>query len=820
MVRKFVLLATTSLVFAASPAFAQEAPASADAPATEDTGGLEDIVVTAQKRSQNMQNVPVAITALSAESIENQRIADFSDLTRAAPSLTITQTTSSPNNSIILRGVGTFAFSIGVEPSVAVIIDDMPVVQQAQAFDNMADLERIEVLKGPQGTLFGKNSSAGVVNIVTQDPGNDFFGSASVTAASDGDVRLEGIISTPLGEGVGLRVTGFYHNYQGNVTNLTLNRKANDQENYGVRAKFKLESGAVTFTLTGAYAKTTQDGTTTTLRQITGTGTPNMFGNAGLPLLPSLIGITPGEGNYNARVDAPGATTNQTKSIAGKINLDLGSANLISVTAYQDWSFTFQNDVDGTDINVLNVLTAGALQGGVAQSGPYHSRNFTQELRLVSSGKGAFKYVIGGFFSDAQTERAFTRGPGIALADWSAENKSKSLGLFAQLDYTLPTNTTISGGVRYNHEKIGVSFDNLRPPSAAQLADPALLNGGCFIANNPGCTGTNTDSVVTWKAAISQEIAPQIMVFGSAARGYKGFAYDIVTGFNPARINGALNDTLISPPATARYSGVGPIRPETSTSFELGFKSRFLDNKVQLNVIGFTTGYNNFQAQSVIIVGGAPQFVLNNVGKLRTKGVEVEFSAKPADWLRIDAGASYTDAVMTSFQGAQGYAGQTGATWNGTASVLAGNCTSAPAATALAPRSLCTFQDRSGARLPNSPKFKWNLGATADFAISESAEATVVLGYQHQGDVNFDLLGNPLLAQKAYGVFNGSVGVDFGAVKITGFVNNLFDTHYAASLTDGFGNVGGSATNDIHPIYQFLPRDSQRYGGVKVSISF
>lgn len=804
MVRKFALLATTSLVFAASPAFAQDVPAAANAAVAEDNGGLEEIVVTAQKREQNMQSVPVSVTALGAEAIENQRIGDFSDLSRAAPSLTITQTTSSPNNAIILRGVGTFAFSIGVEPSVAVIIDDMPVVQQAQAFDNMSDLQRIEVLKGPQGTLFGKNSSAGVINIVTQDPGNDFAGSASFALATDGDVRVEGMLSVPIGDSAGVRVTGFFHDFQGNVQNLRLGRKSNDQENYGVRAKFKLESGALTFTLTGAMAKTTQDGTTNTLRQITGTGTPLMFGNAALPLLPSLTGITPGEGNYNARVDAAGGTTNQTKSVAGKFNFDLGFANLISVTAYQDWKFTFENDVDGTDINVLNVLTAGAFQGGVVQSGPYHSRNFTQELRLVSSGKGALKYVVGGFFSDAKTDRAFARGPGIALADWAAENKSTSLGLFAQLDYTLPTNTTVSGGVRYNHEKISVAFDNRRSNATPNTC----------ITGTAACRGSNSDSVVTWKAAISQEIAPQIMAFGSVARGYKGFAYDIVTGFNPARIDASLNGT------GPGLIGVGPIKPETSTSYELGFKSRFLDNRVQLNVIGFNTNYNNFQAQSVIIVGGAPQFVLNNVGKLRTKGVEVEFSAKPAEWLRIDAGASYTDAVMTSFAGAQGYPGQTGATWNGSASVLAGNCTSAPAATALAPRSLCTFQDRSGARLPNSPKFKWNLGATADFAISDGVDGTVVLGYQHQSEINFDLLGNPLTVQKAYGVFNGSVGVDFGQVKLTAFVNNLFNQHYASSLSDGFGNVGGSATNDIHPIYQYLTRDSQRYGGVKVTLTF
>jgi iron complex outermembrane receptor protein len=141
---KHLLLAGTSLLFA-SQALAQ----AASAPVVEAEEGLEEIVVTAQKREQRLQTVPVSVTALSADAIANNRLADFSDLTRVVPSMTITQTTSSPNNSIILRGIGTFAFSIGVEPSVAVLIDDMPVVQQAQAFDNLADLERIEVLMGP-----------------------------------------------------------------------------------------------------------------------------------------------------------------------------------------------------------------------------------------------------------------------------------------------------------------------------------------------------------------------------------------------------------------------------------------------------------------------------------------------------------------------------------------------------------------------------------------------------------------------------------------------------------------------------------------------
>lgn len=800
---KRILLATAGVALVAIPARAQQA---APETAVEEVG-LEEIVVTAQKREENLQNVPVAVTALSAEAIENQRIADFSDLVRAAPALTITQTTSSPNNSIILRGIGTFAFSIGVEPSVAVIVDDMPVVQQAQAFDHLADLQRIEVLKGPQGTLFGKNSSAGVVNIVTQDPGDELTGSLSATVATDDDRRLDGVLSVPIGEASGVRFSGFYRSYDGNIRNLPTGDKLNDSESYGLRAKFKSEvSDTVTLTLTGAYAKSTQDGTVTSIRAITGTGTPRVLGSPGLPLLPSLTGVQIGKDNFAAVVDSLGATSNTSSSVAARFVVDLGFADLISVTAYQDWKYNFQNDFDGSGLNVLGVLTSGAANGGIAQQGPYHSKNLTQELRLVSGDESELKYVVGGFYSDATTNRAFNRGPVVAVASWSAKNTSESLGLFGQLDYTLPSATTLSAGVRYNQEKISVAFDNLVSTATANSC----------ATGTAACRGSNKDEVVTWKAAISQELAPQVMAFASAARGYKGYAYDIVTGFNPARINAALNGTAPG------VIGVGPVKPETSDSYELGLKSRFLDNRLQLNVVAFTTDYSNFQAQSAILVGTppAPQFVLNNVGALKTKGIEFELSAKPIDWLRIDAGLAYTDAVMTKFPNAQGYPGQTGQVFANGSSSLVAPCTSAAAATAAAPRTTCIFQDRSGAQLPNSPKVKWSLGTTAEFSLPNDAEGTFVLNYRQQSSVNFDLLGNPLTVQDGYGVLDGSFAIERGQYKVTVFGNNLLDERYAAGLSDNFGVVGGSASNDIHVINQFLTRDSERYFGVKATVSF
>jgi iron complex outermembrane recepter protein len=437
-------------------------------------------------------------------------------------------------------------------------------------------------------------------------------------------------------------------------------------------------------------------------------------------------------------------------------------------------------------------MVGGGASGGITQSGPYHSRLFTQELRVVSSGSGPLKYVAGAFFADAKTDRAFTRGPSFLVQNWNAQATSKSIGLFAQLDYNLPTNTTVTAGVRYNHEKIGVSFDDMRT-----TATPNTCATG-----NPLCRGSNTDNVVTWKGSVSQELAPAVMVYASVAKGYKGFAYDVSSGFNPARVNAALAGTA------AGLNGVGPVKAEKSTSYELGLKSRFLDNKVQLNVTGFVTDYNNFQAQSAIIIAGALQNVLNNVGKLKTKGVEVEFSAKPSEWLRLDASAAYTDAKMTSFLGAQGYSGQF---------ATASNCTTVGTGGSTG---LCAFQNRSGASLPNSPKFKFNLGAVGEFPFGNDNKAIVTLNYQHQSDVNFDLLGNPLLTQKAYGIFNAGIGAEVGPFRATVFVNNLFNTHYAGGLSDGFGGLGGSFANPAHVIYQVLPRDSKRFFGLKLQYKF
>src|SRR5690349_10074935 len=181
---------------------------------------LEEIVVTSQKRVENVQEIPLAVQVVSGDTLEKQGIREFSELTRAAPSLFIRPAEHPVNASISMRGIGTFAFSQAVEPSVAVQMDDVPVQFLARAFADLSDIERVEVLRGPQSTLYGRAASAGLLNITTRGPTQELSGRVAVSGSNDDEYTVNGSIAGPLGDNLGFRLTGNYDDYAGNVTNL------------------------------------------------------------------------------------------------------------------------------------------------------------------------------------------------------------------------------------------------------------------------------------------------------------------------------------------------------------------------------------------------------------------------------------------------------------------------------------------------------------------------------------------------------------------------------------------------------------------------
>ena len=754
MNRRLLWMASAAMIAASGQAWAQAAPKSA-----EQNVALDEIVVTAQKREQNLQDVPAAVSAVTSEQLEARNVSQVTDVVRVSPSLTVTENTNATGNSINLRGIGTFSFSIGIEPSVAVVVDDVALLQQAQAFS---------VLRGPQGTLFGKNSAAGVINIVTQKPTKTLKGSVGGTLTSDGEKRVEGMVSGPISDKAGFRLNAFYGDRDGYIKNLNTGHKLNGERAYGVRGRLELDpTENLNISLTAAHTNTKTDGQVRTFQSIK----PGASA-FGAPLALSAVGLTPGDDNYKIRLDTEPKNTSKQTTLTSRVSLDLGGANLVSITGYQDWRFRFLEDLDtlGTPTLLNNADPTSILPKGSTAGGPFHSTNFSQELRLVSSGVRKLDYLFALFYANGDSNRSYARGPNAATS-WAATAGTKTMAAFTQMTYHVGERTHLDGGLRFNHEEIQATFINTTP-----TASPPANNATCLSV----CAGKSKDDHVTYKVALRQDLARDVMGYASFSTGYKGQGFDISTGFNPGR-------------------AANPVRPETSKAYELGLKSRILDRRVQLNVTGFLTDFTDFQAQGgVTQPDGTIVPQLSNVGALRSKGVEVEVSAKPVRALRIDASAAYTDATIREFANAPCYTGQT----------LAQGCR---------PVGSSSFQDLSGKTLANSPKFKYSLAGAYDVALpSMPFDGFVTAEYTHQSAVMLDLLGAPISRQKAYGVVNASIGVagrDEDAYRVALFVNNLFDQHYATSLGyTGSSNAGGVA--------QLLPRNSRRYVGVRARMGF
>lgn len=748
----------------------QQQGSNTSAPAAEpDSASLGDIVVTAQRREQNLQDVPVAVTAITADQLEARGVANVTDVVRVSPSLTITENTNATGSSINLRGIGTFSFSIGIEPSVAIVVDDVALLQQAQAFSGLTDIARLEVLRGPQGTLFGKNAAAGVINIVTQGPTSTLTGSVGAVATTDDQYRVEGMISGPLTKDVGFRLNAFYDERDGYVRNLNTGNKLNGERSYGVRGRLDLDPlSNLNVALTASYSNTRSDGLVRTFQSFNPGA--NIFGAT---VAASTQGTDLGDSNYRIRLDTEPLNISKQAMFTGRATLDLGSANLISITAYQDWRFNFIEDFDQLGTPTLSnpaVPTSARVPNGSVATASFHARNFTQELRLVSSGSRRLDYLFALFYANGNTDRDYARGPNTATS-WVADATTETFAAFTQMTYDVTDTTHVDAGLRFNHERISAGFQN----TTLGAAQPAN-NATCLIQ----CTGKASDDQITYKVALRQDLTDAIMLYGSYATGYKGQGYDISTGFTPAR-------------------AANPVRPETSNAYEIGLKSRFLDNRVQLNVTGFWTDFKNFQAQAqVTLADGTIIPQLSNVGALRSRGIEAELSAKPTRLLRFDASAAYTDAKIRDFANAPCYTGQT----------VAQGCNRVGTA---------SLQDLSGDRLANAPKFKYNIAATQDIELPKMAfDGFITAEFAHQSRVSFDLLGSPVSTQRAYGVVNGSIGIkgrDDEDFRIALFVNNLFDENYATS-------VQYAGNSNAQSVVQLLPRNSRRYAGIRMRTGF
>ena len=634
---------TVSLMAGAAPALAQAAsdrpmqtgPGATDAAAQQASGRLTspaqsapggptadvdsaattgDIIVTANKRAENIQSVPLAVSVLTPAALASAGVRNFQDLSKISPSLVVRPAEQPQNSNVSLRGVGTFAFGIGVESSVAVLVDEVPLPFQARAFNDLPDIERIEVLRGPQSTLYGKSASAGLINIITRSPTDTLRIHANAVVTSDDEHGVNLSVSGPISPDVGYVVSAAYNYWDGNVYNVSDDKHVSGRESLNLRGKLR-------------WAPTDTASVTLSLNYVNGNtsvGRPFINVSPGA-LLRGQAGLTPA-------VDFPGITispTNQdvannfgarTKSQGGGgyLRTELGvfgDMNLITITSYDRFHLDDYLDQDDT--------AAPGIYGNNNQIGAFDSEQVTNEIRLQSASNKPFRYTVGTYVAHLSFDRPFMRGPVFSLANWYATSNSRQIAGFAQVDWEFLPKATLTGGGRVQNERVSYSFLD-------------------HLANNALYQGSASDTAGTYKASLRYEFTPDLMAFATYATGYKGQTYDLSTGFNQNR---AL---------------AGPIKPERSRDREIGARTQFFDHRLTFNLTLFDTDYTNLQAQSIeTLADGTQNYRLTNVGGLNTKGIELETSARLGSALNVGGAATYLDAKYTDYPVGQCYPLQT-----------------------------------------------------------------------------------------------------------------------------------------------------------------
>ena len=778
------LFASAAIMIGVSlPAMAQDAPA-------DDESANAEIIVTAQKREERLQDIPLAVSVIGGDAVANNGGITLENAQYLVPSLNFRKSGTSLNQALFLRGVGTINFSIAAEPSVAAVLDGVVLSRAGEGFTDLFDVERIEVLRGPQGTLFGKNASAGVVSIVTKRPTADFGATVEASYFTKSEYRGRATVNVPLAANVRSRFTGFYGNYDGNVNNLTKGSKVNGYEHYGLRGAIEADvSENIMLTLRGDYRKANDD----CCAEIIGT-TPT---NAAALALANTGFI--GADSRNIRQNLVTATKEESWGISLQADIALGEHSLTSITSYRGWDNTEIRDGDWLDQPYVGL-------NQLHDNGPQTSNTFTQELRIASPTGQFLEYVVGAYYSKAESDRTFTRNvitcsastlaavvPGLVPCSTASGASTittpagtadfgstfKNVSVFGQTTLNLSDSLRLIGGLRYTHDTLDVNHirrTTLSGPGVQGNFDAGVYNNGLiatlpatgFVAgtsNGVPFTTSTSNNNLSGKAGVQADLTENNMAYASYTRGYKGPAYNIF-----------YNLTTV---------GAGVIAPETVNAYEVGLKNTFLDGDLIVNLAAYYAKYNNYQANSPDFVAGVRTTRLTNAGSVSTKGFELDFVATPSRNFTLSGGVAYNKARVEDFR--------------------------------LPPGADSTQLLAKGTPLANAPKWKMSLGAQYD--IETSGFANIELGSQiaMQSDQIYELSPNP--AVRLGSTVDGYAIVDLTAAlvdpndgwRVAFQVKNLFDKSFASSIVSG--GPGGS-------FRYIIPREADRYFGVTAKINF
>lgn len=758
---------------------------------------LEEIVVTSQKRVERLQDVPLAVTAISGESLSEAGINDTTRLSSLTPSLTFTEGAQPNNKNFRIRGIGTAVFGQGFEPSVSVVVDGVVLARASQGFTDLADIERVEVLRGPQGTLFGKNATGGVINVVTKRPSSEFQATTDITVAEEQEYRVRASVSGPLADSLSARLSGYYNDVGGNIHNITYDRDVNGHRDLGARGKLLWDpTDQLELLFAGEYHKTDANCCSSQYVLVVN------------PVLQQVL--SPVTASWNNRQEQENTITYAnsdawTASVEGNLKLD--SLTLTSLSAYQDFSVINNQPVDrlNTPVPLYLPATNGAFD---INGGTVDLHQFTQELRVTSPSSKTFSYVAGLYFLDMDLARTFQRRSGgcapggnpaafgqpcvvplyRSQGGFNSSLNTKNTAIFGQTDFALVGNLSGLLGARAQYEEIG--YEGTRGDVRLVPGDLPLVG----ITPSSG-SGRSYYTAATGKVGLKYEFSTEAQTYLTWSTGYKGAGYE--TEF------------------TADFANQDPVKPERAKAWELGYKAQMFDGKLTLNTALFHAKYQDLQVQANRgdAALGIVRFVTTNAGDSTTQGVEIELTSRPFTGLALSGGASYVDTSVDINGLACPLSDQAAAP------VLIG---AAPINTCYRPSASATpIQNVRGGTLPNAPRWKGNLTARYDFNLpGTNLRSFVQLAGNSQSKINFVVEQDPLTVQKAYTTVDASIGFSDQSerYRLSFFVRNLFDEHYVTLLARS--TTLSTATVTPNQLTGNIPKEANRYFGATLGISF
>ena len=773
---------------------------------------IEEVIVTAQKREQSLQEVPIAISAFDQQFLDDAGIDDILELQFFVPGLTIYNNQSPAQTNINIRGVGTAGNSLSLESSVGVYIDGVYRSRQSSSIGDLVDIERVEVLKGPQGTLFGKNTASGAVQFLTVKPNlENREGFFEVQGGSEDYRNFKGAINVPLVPGTSaIRVTGSRTERDGYMKNLATGNDLNNRDRYSLRGQFLFDNGdGFTARIIADVSELEEqccaasnifDGPGDTIAGfLAAGGTLPPAGNLPgasfvLPLdfVASAVGYTGVPvvlaDRYNEDVVAqnidPYADIRES-GLSAEFNWEVSDTmTLTSVTAFRAYD---ADDFVDADFNALDILNPS---GGTTEQD-----TFSQEFRIAGTYSDRINYVAGAYFFDQEINRQNRLGLGTVAnllltgglptsffvggaaacpligiseavcngaafpageyADSISTQEQKSWAVFAQADIDISEQLVLTAGVRYLDEEkdMNVTFTE-------SIFTPVW---GAFTPLSPFVPDVDNetfeDTAVTGTLKLSYFFSEKVMGYVSWGRGYKS------GGTNIDRISPATGAPLL-------------FDPETSDSIEVGVKGDFFDQRLRINASAYQTDFEDFQANSFVGTG----FVLQNAGKIQSSGFELDAQALINSWLTIAGGVANVDAEYDSFVG--------------------GACIRTPygAEPDANDPNFPTFCDVSGNRVGSTPEWTYYASLITERQMGEGF-LYGRLDYNWRDEMFIGNDNDPNKATDSFGIANVKVGYRFNDDRydVAIWAKNAFDEDHRTSAFNSVIREGSLTGYHLEP---------------------